>query len=155
MTAIPTDRPLPTRFFEDLKIGENFHSRWYSASQRELIEFSLKYDRQYFHTDPEKAKKSPFGEIIASGAYTFAIWNMLNLEINGDIAWIAGMGFENFIFPNPLRPSVSFKAESILLEKRISKSNPQRGVVTHQYSLTTELALTIFSCICPSLVHVR
>ena len=155
MTAIPTDRPLPTRFFEDLKIGENFHSRWYSASQRELIEFSLKYDRQYFHTDPEKAKKSPFGEIIASGAYTFAIWNMLNLEINGDIAWIAGMGFENFTFPNPLRPSTSFKAESVLLEKRLSESNPKRGVVKHQYNLSTKSKLTIFSCVCPSLVHVR
>jgi len=145
----------PLRCFEDLNIGEKFQSRWYSVSQRELIDFSLKYDNQYFHVDPQRAKESPFGGIIASGAYTFAIWNKLNLEINGDIAWIAGMGFENFTFPNPLRPDVNFKAESHLIDKRKSESDPQRGIAKHEYKISTESGLTIFACLCPSLVHTR
>ena len=145
----------PLRYFEDLSVGEKFQSRWYSVSQRELIDFSLKYDNQYFHVDPTRAKDSPFGGIIASGAYTFAVWNKLNLEINGDIAWIAGMGFENFTFPNPLRPEVNFKAESHLVQKRMSESDSRRGIVKHEYKVTTESGLTIFACLCPALVQTR
>ena len=145
----------PLRSFEDLSVGEKFQSRWYSVSQRELIDFSLEYDNQYFHVDPTRAKDSPFGGIIASGAYTFAVWNKLNLEINGNIAWIAGMGFENFTFPNPLRPEVNFKAESHLVQKRMSESDSRRGIVKHEYKATTESGLTIFACLCPALVHTR
>ena len=145
----------PLRYFEDLSVGEKFQSRWYSVSQRELIDFSLEYDNQYFHVDPTRAKDSPFGGIIASGAYTFAVWNKLNLEINGNIAWIAGMGFENFTFPNPLRPEVNFKAESYLVQKRMSESDSRRGIVKHEYKVTTESGLTIFACLCPALVHTR
>ena len=145
----------PLRYFEDLSVGEKFQSRWYSVSQRELIDFSLEYDNQYFHVDPIRAKGSPFGGIIASGAYTFAVWNKLNLEINGNIAWIAGMGFENFTFPNPLRPEVNFKAESHLVQKRMSESDSRRGIVKHEYKVTTESGLTIFACLCPALVHTR
>ena len=145
----------PLRYFEDLSVGEKFQSRWYSVSQRELIDFSLEYDNQYFHVDPTRAKESPFGGIIASGAYTFAIWNKLNLEINGNIAWIAGMGFENFTFPNPLRPEVNFKAESHLVQKRMSESDSRRGIVKHEYKDTTESGLTIIACLCPALVHTR
>ena len=145
----------PLRYFEDLSVGEKFQSRWYSVSQRELIDFSLEYDNQYFHVDPTRAKDSPFGGIIASGAYTFAVWNKLNLEINGNIAWIAGMGFENFTFPNPLRPEENFKAESHLVQKRMSESDSRRGIVKHEYKVTTESGLTIFACLCPALVHTR
>ena len=145
----------PLRYFEDLSVGEKFQSRWYSVSQRELIDFSLEYDNQYFHVDPTRAKDSPFGGIIASGAYTFAVWNKLNLEINGNIAWIAGMGFENFTFPNPLRPEVNFKAESHLVQKRMSESDSRRGIVKHEYKVTTESGLTIFACLCPALVQTR
>ena len=105
--------------------------------------------------DPTRAKDSPFGGIIASGAYTFAVWNKLNLEINGNIAWIAGMGFENFTFPNPLRPEVNFKAESHLVQKRMSESDSRRGIVKHEYKVTTESGLTIFACLCPALVQTR
>ena len=148
--------PLTTsRYFHDLVVGEELTSRWYEASEKELIEFSHNYDRQYFHIDPVLAKDSPFGGLIASGTFTFAIWNKLNLEVNGDIAWIAGMGFDNFRFPNPLRPEVSFRSESHLVEKRLSDKNPNRGVVIHNYRMITKTDEILFTSTCPSLVHVK
>ena len=57
------------------------------------------------------------------------------------------MGFENFRFPNPLRPDVNFKAESHLIDKRKSESDPQRGIVKHEYKISTESGLTIFACL--------
>ena len=144
-----------TRFFHDLTVGEEFVSRWYVADDDELIKFAQEYDQQYFHTDSVLAKASPFEGLIASGTYTFAIWNKLNLEVNGNIAWIAGMGFEDFRFPNPLRPGVKFRAESRLIDKRISHKDPSRGIVRHEYEVVAESSAILFACVCPSLVHVK
>lgn len=144
-----------TRYFDDLELGERRQSRWLRLSLEEMIRFSEEYDGQYFHTDIEAAKDSPFGAVIASGAHTFAVWNRLNLEINGDIAWIAGLGFDEFRFPNPLRPGVDFNATSELIEKRPSSSDPGRGVVVHRYALVTREGQVVFRCLCPALAHRR
>lgn len=144
-----------TRYFEDLQIGETFESHPTSLSLAEMRRFSDEYDQQYFHTSPEQAKDSPFGGLIASGAHTFAVWNRVNLEINGDIAWIAGVGFDEFRFPNPLRPEVEFRAFSELLSARKSSSDPTRGVVVHHHQLIAADGTVVFTCKNPALVHRR
>lgn len=141
-----------TRYFEDLVIGERFVSAWMSVSTAEVLDFAAAFDRQYFHADADAAIDSPFGGLIASGAHTFAAWNRLNLDVNGDIAWIAGVGFEHFRFPNPLRPAVDFQARSELIAARPSGSDPSRGVVTHRYELWTREGLCLFSAECVALV---
>ena len=45
------------RYFDDLVLGEKSESRWFSADETEMIEFALQFDPQYFHIDPDKAKK--------------------------------------------------------------------------------------------------
>ena len=152
--ASTSDAPhaMEKRYFDDLVLGEKSESRWFSADESEMIEFALKFDPQYFHIDPDKAKSSPFGQIVASGTYTFAIWNKLNMEVNGDIAWIAGLGFNDFKFPNPFLPNTPVQSTSHLISKRESKKNPERGLVIHEYKVTDENGGTIFECTCPALV---
>lgn len=142
----------PTRYYEDLAVGEEFSSRWFSVSENEMIEFSSQFDPQYFHIDPVRAKDSPFGQIVASGTHTFAIWNKLNLEVNGDIAWVAGLGFNEFRFPNPFLPDVPIQTVSHLVSKRVSEGNPSRGLVVHEYQVIDKNGLRIFECSCPALV---
>ena len=149
------DAEYRTRFYDDLVVGEAFESDWTSLSTEEMVRFSDEFDRQYFHTDPEAATDSPFGELIASGAHTFAVWNRINLDVNGDIAWIAGVGFEDFRFPNALRPDVEFKATSELVSMRPSASDPGRGIVQHRYELVTRDGVVVFSALCAALVERR
>lgn len=150
-----TDDEYRTRFFDELVVGETFESEWTSIGAEEMLAFSAEFDRQYFHIDTEAAKDSPFGGLIASGAHTFAAWNRVNLDVNGDIAWIAGLGFEDFRFPKPLRPDVEFKATSELVSKRLSSSDPSRGVVVHRYELVTRDGDVLYSALCNALVNVR
>jgi len=150
-----SDDDYRTRFFEDLQIGEAFVSAWTQVTEGEVLRFADEFDRQYFHADSEAAKDSPFEGLIASGAHTFAVWNRVNLDVNGDIAWIAGVGFEHFRFPNALRPGVEFHSRSELIAARLSKSDPSRGVVTHAYSLWTRDDTCLFSAECIALVHCR
>ena len=148
-----TDAEYRTRFFDDLVLGEAFESTWTSVTEAEVLQFAAQFDRQYFHADADAAKDSPFHGLIASGAHTFAVWNRVNLEMNGDIAWIAGVGFEHFRFPTPLRPAVEFQARSELIRLRASQSDPARGIVTHLYSLWTDDDDCLFTAECIALVH--
>lgn len=134
-----------TRFFDDLAVGEQFVSHWHRLSTEEIVAFSADFDRQFFHADVEAAKNSRFGGLIASGAHTFAVWNKVNLDMNGDIAWIAGVAFENFRFPTAMRPDVDFQARSELLDSRVSESDPTRGVVTHRHQLWTRDEQCLFT----------
>ncbi|MFT5267853.1 MAG: acyl dehydratase [Acidimicrobiales bacterium] len=150
-----TDAEYRTRFYGDLILGETFESAWTSVTQDEILRFAADFDRQYFHADAEAAMESPFQGLIASGAHTFAVWNRVNLDMNGDIAWIAGVGFEHFRFPTALRPAVQFQARSELIHARESKSDPTRGIVTHLYSLWTRDGDCLFTAECIALVHRR
>jgi acyl dehydratase len=144
-----------TRFLDDLVVGEAFESGWVSITSEEIIGFAQEFDRQYFHSDADAAAASPFGGLIASGAHTFALWNRVNLDMNGDIAWIAGLGFEDFRFPLPLRPDVEIKATSELLSVRPSASKPDRGVVQHRCQLVDRSGGVVFTSLCNAIVHRR
>ncbi len=150
-----TDAEYRTRFFDDLVVGERFESAWTSIPADEMLRFAQEFDRQYFHTDPDAARDSPFGGLIASGAHTFAAWNRINLDVNGDIAWIAGVGFEDFRFPTALRPDVEFRATSELVSARVSSSDPSRGITQHRYELVTRDGDVLFTALCTALVHRR
>ena len=120
-----------------------------------MIAFAEKWDAQTQHLDPEAAAAMPLGGLIASGALTFAFWNKLNLEANGDIAWIAGLGFDEFRLPAPLRPDVEVQSRSELLSARPSSSDPTRGVVTHRHGLFTRDDTCVFSAANAALVMRR
>jgi len=63
----------PPRKWEDLELGEETHSRELTLSRDEMLEFATRYDPQFFHADPDAARASLFGEVIASGIYTAAL----------------------------------------------------------------------------------
>jgi acyl dehydratase len=85
----------PPRAFEDLRIGERRQSTPRTVSQDDIIAFAVQYDPQWFHLDPEAAKQSHFGEIVASGVHILALWRQLDHEINSDIDFVCGVGFDD------------------------------------------------------------
>ena len=91
------------RYYEHLVIGEVRESSARIMSLGELLEFATRYDPQYFHADPIAAKQSIFGEVIASGIHSAAIWRSLDHEISGDIHWICGVAWEDVRWPHPAR----------------------------------------------------
>ena len=76
------------RYYDDIVIGEVRESAPRTVTQQELIEFATRYDPQYFHADPVAAERAIFGELIASGIHSPALWRALDHEISGDIRWI-------------------------------------------------------------------
>jgi acyl dehydratase len=143
------------RYYEDLLIGEVRESSARIVTLDELLEFAGRYDPQYFHADPIAAKQSIFGEVIASGIHSAALWRALDHEISGDIHWICGVAWEDVRWPNPVRAGDTLRARAQALAKRLSSKDPKRGIVECRYTLLNQRGETAFTCRSINIVAVR
>jgi acyl dehydratase len=118
------------RYLEDLEPGQRYRtgsSR--PISLADIQAFAREYDPQPFHLDPEAAKATVFGELVASGWHTMGITMRLIVEGETQLAWgFAGAGAEALDWPNPVRPGDVLTAENEVLEVRPSRSKPDRGM---------------------------
>ena len=146
----------PTRYFEDLEVGETGTSASRTVSEEEIVEFASRYDPQYFHTDPEAAESHPqFGEVVASGIHILALWRQLDHQITGDVRWICGIEWKQLRWNRPLKAGDSIRARAELLNKRPSASDGARGVVEYHYSLINQDNEEVFWCLSTNLVERR
>lgn len=143
------------RYYEDLVIGEVRESSTRTVTLEELVEFATRYDPQYFHADPVAAKRSIFGEVIASGIHSAALWRALDHDISGDIHWICGVAWEEVRWPNPVRAGDTLRARSEALGKRLSRKDPKRGIVEYRYTLLNQREETAFTCRSINIVALR
>jgi acyl dehydratase len=117
-------------FFEDLKVGQRFESGTHEIDERQIIEFASQFDPQPFHLDPEAAKDSVFGGLVASGWHTAAV--SMRLFVKSDLAIAGGLvgAAAEIAWPNPTRAGAILKVESEILELRASRSRKDRGIAT-------------------------
>jgi acyl dehydratase len=134
------------RYYDDLVIGEVRESRERTVALDDLLAFARLHDPQYFHTDIDAARGSRFGEVIASGIYTMALWRQLDHEISGDIAWICGVGWEEVKWPTAVRAGDRLRARAECLAKRLSGSDPTRGVIEFRYTLLNQRHELAWTC---------
>ena len=64
-------------WFEDIELNVTSELGSHTFTEEEIIRFSRKYDPTPFHVDPEAAKDSPFGGLVASRWHTAATWMKL------------------------------------------------------------------------------
>lgn len=145
----------PPRKFEDIEVGEERQSGPRSVTIEEMVEFAQKYDPQWFHADPEAARESSFGEVVASGVFVLAIWRQLDHTMNSDIDFVCGIGFDEFRLETALRPGDTVTAHSRILELTPSKSRDDRGTAITQYRLTNQRGDTVLRFRSINLVHRR
>ena len=143
------------RYLEDLSIGEQRESSPLTVELEPMLEFARRYDPQYFHTDTDAARGSVFGEVIASGIYTMALWRQLDHQISHDIAWICGVACDDVRFPRAVRAGDRLRARSECLSTRPSASQPGRGIAVFRYQLLNQHDQVVFDCRSTNLVQSR
>jgi acyl dehydratase len=123
--ATPPDR----RYFEDYVPGHVYEFGSISVSEADIIDFAKKFDPQDFHTDPEKAKSSRFGGLIASGWHTVGLAMRLFVDhFVSHVASLASPGTDVVRWPNPVRPGDTLRIRVTILEARVT-SKQDRGLV--------------------------
>jgi len=101
-----------------------------TVSEAQIIDFAKQFDPQYFHIDPEKAKASRFGGIVASGWHTVGLAMRLYVDhYISSVASLASPGTDEIRWPIPVRPGDTLRIRVTTLEARPSRSKPDRGIV--------------------------
>jgi len=118
-------------YFEDIELGEKESVGNYAVTKEDIIEFARKYDPLPMHLDEEAAKASPHGGLIASACLTMSLSALLLNQRSKKIAIIAGGGWDDVRFPTPVRPGDNLSVDIECVERRESKSKPDRGVVRY------------------------
>lgn len=118
------------RYFEDFQSGQVFDLGTYELSESELLDFARRYDPQPFHVDPEAARDSPFGGLIASGWQSAAILSRLYVDsVISETASMGSPGVEQIRWLVPVRPGDALRGRVTIVEVAPSNTRPDRGTL--------------------------
>ena len=122
--------PPPERWLEDFHPGDVAEFGDYAMTEEEIRGFAGSYDPQVFHTDPEAAKASIYGGLIASGWHTVGV--MMRLAVDNFIpanASLGSPGIDELRWLQPVRPGDRLRVRITVQEVQPSRSKPDRGIV--------------------------
>lgn len=116
-------------------VGERLGpSRPVVVTQEQIDAFAeATHDRQWLHTDPERAAQGPFGATIAHGYLTLALqtamlWDLLEVS---DVGSVVNYGLDKvrFISPVPV-------GSELVLDVEVTDVTPVRGGFQLAYTAT-------------------
>jgi len=90
---------------------------------------SLTMNTQPLHVNEDFASKTQFGRRIANGIFTMGLLVGLTVSELTEGTIVANLGYDKVIHPHPVYHGDTLYAETEVLDKRESKSNPDRGIV--------------------------
>src|SRR5687767_2369387 len=108
-------------WWEDFKVGDATELGRHTFSEQEIVAFGRQYDPQPFHIDPEKAKASAFGGLIASGWQTCAVG--MRLMVDGYISQTVSLGspgIDSIRWLKPVRPGDTVTYSRVVTASRAS-----------------------------------
>lgn len=145
----------PHRTFEDLQVGERRVSRERLVTQDDILTFARAYDPQWFHSDPELACESVFGELVASGIHVLAMWRQLDHEINSDIDFVCGVGWDELRLKRAVRAGDAIHVTSEIIALRPSQTRADRGTALTRYAVVTQTGEEAVTFTSINLVYTR
>ena len=118
------------RYFEDYVAGTVHEFGTIAVEEQEVLDFGRRFVPLSYHTDPELAKKSIYGGLIASGWHTAAL--MMRLYTDNYLSKVANLGSpgcDELKWDKPVFPGDQLSIRVRILETRRSESKPDRGIV--------------------------
>jgi len=116
------------RYLEDFSEGQVFELGEETVREQEILEFARRFDAQPFHVDPEAAKKSIYGGLIASGWHTGSLFmGMLVRGLIHDVASMGAGGLDELRWLKPVRPNDVLRGRLTVLGTRPSTKHSDRG----------------------------
>lgn len=119
----------PILYFEDFTEGQVIELGTIpSLTEEEIITFARQWDPQPFHTDPEAAKESIYGGLIASGWQTALLTMRLQVDsLLSKMDTHGSPGVENIRFRKPVRAGDRLQARYTVLTAEPSAKRPTMG----------------------------
>ena len=138
--------PIEDRYFEDYVAGSVHEFGRITVEEHDVVEFARRYDPQPFHINPDAARETQFGGLIASGWQT-AGW-MMRLVVDhylSHVASLASPGVDELRWTQPVRPGDTLSVRATVLETRRSRSKPDRGIVYTLFDVLNQRGEVVMS----------
>jgi acyl dehydratase len=126
---------MPGKYFEDLEVGQAFrHPTGRTVTEMDNVLFcALTMNTQPLHLDEHFASGTQFGQRIVNGLFTLGLVVGLTVAELTEGTVVANLGYDKVVHPAPVFHGDTIYAESEVLEKRESRSNPDRGIVRFKH----------------------
>jgi len=134
------------KYWEDFTVGEVIELGACAISEADVLAFARKYDPQPFHVDPEAARATIFGGLIASGWHTCAIAMRLMVDkYVGRSASLGSPGLDNIRWLAPVREGDTITYRRRITAARPSESKPGVGLVHSHWEALNQRGETVMT----------
>lgn len=124
-------------WFEEFELDTVYeHRPGRTVTETDNVLFTtLTMNTQPLHLDQAESEKiPPFHDRLVNSMYTLSTLVGLSVAQLTQGTIVANLGFSEISFPAPVRHGDTMYAETLVLDKRPSKSRPGEGVITMQHT---------------------
>ncbi len=122
---------MPGKYFEDLEPGQRIrHALGRTVTEVDNILFcALTMNTQPLHINADFAGRTQFGRPIVNGIFTLGLVVGITVPDLTEGTIVANLAYEQVLHPRPVFHGDTIYVETEVLEKRPSRSKPDRGIV--------------------------
>jgi acyl dehydratase len=131
--------PVEDRYLEDYVRGSVHEFGLITIEEESIVAFGKQFDPQLFHTDPEGAKSTVYGGLIASGWHTASL--MMRERVRYYLPRAASLGspgVDELRWNLPVRPGDTLTLRVTILNATRSRSKPDRGIVESLFEVLNQ-----------------
>lgn len=123
-------------WFEELEPGVVYaHRPGRTMTEYDNVLFSaLSMNPQALHLDAAYSATQPFGRQLVNSMFTLATLVGLSVAHLTRGTIVANLGFSDVRFPAPVFHGDTLYGETIVIDKRLSASRPNAGIVTMEHT---------------------
>ena len=132
------------KYFKDFEKGSCYEYQVPGLTVHEIKEFAALYDPQRFHLDEDEAKKTHFGELIASGFQTqLKCFEPFCRKVLINSGAIGSPGVDSLKWVRPWYPHEQLDVKVTLVEKRLSSKRNDRGYLSFKLEAKVGESMTL------------
>jgi itaconyl-CoA hydratase len=122
---------MPGKYFDDLNVGDRIqHTQGRTVTEMDNTLFcALTMNTQPLHLNEDFSSRTVFGQRIVNGIFTLGLVVGLTVSDLTEGTVVANLGYDHVQHPNPVFHGDTIYVETEVVDKRESRSHPDRGII--------------------------
>ena len=145
------------KWFEELEVGVVYpHAITRTITEADNVLFSTQtMNPAPLHIDADYASGTQLGKPLVNSLLTLGFVVGISVHDISHGTTVANLGFDAVTFPAPLFHGDTIHVETEVLDKRLSKSDPSRGIVKLDHRAFNQDDVLVCSAIRNAMIHLR
>ena len=142
-------------YFDEIELGARYlHRPGRTATEADNVLFTtLTMNTQALHLDAAFADSQEFGQRLINSMWTLSTMVGASVAQLTQGTLVAQLGLGEISFPHPMFAGDTLYTESIVTDKRLSKSRPGQGIVTIEHTGRNQDGVVVATATRTALLH--